>query len=202
MGAPRAVLLLAALLALCAPAWAAPTAPTAVPPEVAVYVKVDELAVLWGFRDKDTGAYPQPGDPRYEEYRLRWQTLVHEVFRQIRLRVPRHITIRPATQGDPAGLHVDVTVADMSTTCAGHDYYKYLWVRTYQDDGITTNWDGLGVRSDTVVERSMDAPQRVKADLDAWVQIWGQVPYLRVTRDATPARPAPAPANGAEAPAP
>ncbi len=185
----RRISLILAVLLLAAPAWAA-GGRAAPAPAVEIYVKVDDLAVLWGFRNKETGLPPKQGEPGYEPYRKRWQTLIQEVFREIRKRVPANVRLIPATsETQRAGVRVDMTVADIATSCSSNEYYKYLWVRTYQDDGTTTNWDGLGVRSSTLVKRDMDDRARVAADVDAWVQLWAQVPYLHAERNATPVDP-------------
>jgi len=175
------VILLMSVLA--APAQAMPSARGVDIPAIDIFVNVDELAVLWGFRDPKTGTHPKKGDADYPEYLKRWQVLIKEVFKEIRQRVPHSVKLLPATPDAPhTGLHIDMTVADISTSCHSEQYYKYLWVRTYQDDGLSTNWDGLGVRSDTVVKRTMDDPARVKADVDTWVQLWAQLPYLHLVR--------------------
>ena len=188
----RYVSLILAFVLFAAPAWAArdraiPSVPL---PAVEIYVKIDAMAVLWGFRNKDTGLPPKQGEPGYDRYRERWQTLIQEVFKEIRKRVPANVKLIPATsETQHAGVRVDMTVADIATSCSSNEYYKYLWVRTYQDDGTSTNWDGLGVRSSTLVRRGMDDRERVTADVDAWVQLWAQVPYLHAWREATPVHP-------------
>jgi len=190
---PLVNLILFTVLALLWPNAALAAGPQGTRPALEIYVKVDEMAVLRGFRNKETGLFPKAGEPLFDAYNKRWQTMVSEVFKEIRRRVPRHVAILPATGKEQnTGMHIDVTVADMSTSCDSVDYYKYLWVRTYQQDtGVTTNWDGLGVRSQQVVRSDMTDREKVRGDIDAWVQIWAQVPYLHLAElPATPDVPA------------
>ena len=77
----RPVLRLAALtLVVATTVSAAPVEPPPIP--VAVYVNVDEAALLWPFRDPKTGLFPEPGDARYEEYRELWGKAISQELDQ------------------------------------------------------------------------------------------------------------------------
>lgn len=171
---------------------------------VAVYVNVDEMSALWPFRDPETGTFPGPGDPGHEAYQARWNEVIAHAFEQLRRRVPPEFELIAANDPDaPYALKIDVWIADMSTSCNAPTFYKYLWVRTYPGaGGIVTNWDGLGVRSDTLVSVEMTESERRLADLDAWVELWAQVPYLhlRIAPEEAPQdAPEAAPPAGSEA---
>jgi hypothetical protein len=182
------------LAALAPPAAAAPPAPV----PVAVYVNVDEMSVLWPFRDPKTRAFPAPGEPGREAYLARWNEVINQAFKELRRRVPAQFDLVAARDPNaPYAIKIDVWIADLATTCDAPTFYKYLWVRTYPGrDGFITNWDGLGVRSQTLVDVQMAEAKRRRADLDSWVELWAQVPYLHVAPappKAQPEEPAPAP---------
>lgn len=195
-----AVACLAGVLPLAAPAAAAP--PKGTP--VAVYVNVDEMAALWPFRDPKTGAFPGPDDPGREAYLARWNELINVAFLELRRRVPAEFELVAARDPDaPFGIKIDVWIADLATTCNAPTFYKYLWVRTYPGrDGFITNWDGLGVRSQTLIDVQVPEADRHRADLDAWVELWAQVPYLHLQpappRTAPPEPPAASPGTGSD----
>jgi len=163
-----------------APATPAAAAPGTLP--VAVYVNVDEMAVLWPFRDPESHAFPGAGEPGHEAYMARWNQVIAQAFRELRRRVPREFDLIAARDPDaPYALKIDVWIADLATDCNAPTFYKYLWVRTFPGrDGVITNWDGLGVRSQTLVNVETEEAERRRADLDAWVELWAQVPYLHV----------------------
>lgn len=151
---------------------------------VAVYVNVDEMSTLWDYRDAETGAFPEPGDARYDEYSTQWKSLIELAFREIRRRTPGNFMLFPSTAPDePHAIRITVWIADLATSCNAPTYYKYLWARTPTvDEEYTTNWDGLGVRSDTLIDSGMPKPQRARADLEGWAELWSQVPYLHVRK--------------------
>lgn len=171
------------LAVACAAGLAAPA--TAAPPasqSVAVYVNVDEMSALWPFRDPETHAFPKEGEPGREAYLKRWNDVINHAFRELRRRVPADYALVAARDPDaPYALKIDVWIADLATSCGAPTFYKYLWVRTFPGrNGVITNWDGLGVRSTTLVSTEMPEADRHGADLDAWVEMWAQVPYLHV----------------------
>jgi len=159
-------------------------------PTVGVYVNVDEVAALWPYRDPKTGALPKAGDAAYPAYLKHWQALIQQAFREIRQRVPREFDIFPATAADqPFTVRIEVRLADMRTHCGAQEFYKYLWVRVPKDAKLVTNWDGLGVRSSTLVSAAMGDAERTRAHVDSWVELWAQVPYLHVAPRAGNSRP-------------
>jgi hypothetical protein len=176
LGAALAALAVAPTIA----ASAAPKGPDTVP--VAVYVNVDEMSALRPFRDPETHTLPGPGDTGYEAYIALRDRVLEEAFAELRRRVPKRFKLFPALEPvAPHALKIDMWIADLATTCSAPTYYKYLWVRTTPTQtGFATNWDGLGVRSETIVSFEMAPRQRLRADLDAWVELWSQVPYLHV----------------------
>jgi len=189
---------LALALAALAPAGAAAAEdkpPGRIP--VAVYVNVDEMSALWPFRDTDSGTFPKEGEAGYVLYRAAWEAVIEQAFTELRRRMPQGFVLLPArSREQPYAFKIDVWIADMATTCDAPTYYKYLWVRTHTREGpFATNWDGLGVRSDTVIHRDMPILDRNRADVDAWIELWARVPYLHLTPpgDRTPDAPAPAP---------
>ncbi len=169
-------------LALVLASWWLPTRAVAVAaPSVGVYVNIEELAALWPHRNGDTGQFPQKGEPGYEAYRSQWQLLITEAFTEIRKRVPRSFNILPITGPDQNfDVKLEVWIADMRTTCNSPDAYKYLWVKSGKGDGVVSNWDGLGVRSNTLISLNMAPHQRLKANTDSWTELWAQVPYLHL----------------------
>jgi len=175
------------LASLAAPAAAAP--PRSLP--MAVYVNVDEMAALWPFRDPKTHKFPGPDDPGREAYLARWNEVIGRAVRELRRRVPPEFDLVAARDPNaPYAIKIDVWIADLATTCDAPTFYKYLWVRTYPgQSGVLTNWDGLGVRSQTVIDAQAAPGVMHRADLDAWVELWAQVPYLHLQ----PAPPQPAP---------
>jgi hypothetical protein len=177
----RPALLAAAVLLLPVLASGAPEARPKVP--VAVYVNVDEMSALWPFRNPETGVFPKPGEAGYDAYRAVWEAVIGETLKEVRRRVPKEFVLLPARSSDqPYVIKIDLWIADLATSCGAPTYYKYLWVRTRQrGDGYATNWDGLGVRSDTLVDVAMPPPAFRSANGDAWVELWAQVPYLHVT---------------------
>jgi hypothetical protein len=191
-------LVLGALFAPVPAARAAGEAPPG-PIPVAVYVNVDEMAALWPFRDPDTGAFPQEGTPEYAPYRAAWGQVIEQTFRELKRRMPQGFLLLPArSREQPYAFKIDVWIADMATSCDAPTYYKYLWVHTRTREGLfATNWDGLGVRSETLIHRNMPILERNRADVDAWVELWAQVPYLHLTPhdpDTPQEKPAPTPA--------
>jgi hypothetical protein len=178
----RSALLGLACLACVAPlaAPAAAAGPKSMP--VAVYVNVDEMSALWPFRDPKTRAFPRTGEPGREAYLARWNEVINRAFMELRRRVPPEFDLVAARDPNaPYAIKIDVWIADLATTCDAPTFYKYLWVRTYPGrDGFVTNWDGLGVRSQTVMDVQMAQADFHRADLDAWVELWAQVPYLHV----------------------
>jgi hypothetical protein len=179
----RLVPALLGLLALLAPLTAfAAEAPVPARVPVAVYVNVDEMAALWPFRDSETGAFPKEGEDGYVLYRTAWGAVIEQAFAELRRRMPQGFILLPARSTEqPYAFKIDVWIADMATSCDAPTYYKYLWVRTHTKQGpFATNWDGLGVRSDTLIHRDMPILDRNRADVDAWVELWAQVPYLHL----------------------
>jgi hypothetical protein len=179
------LLLVALVLGAVSPAGAAEIKPQwtgQVPVEL--YVNVDDMSALWPFRDDETGAVPREGEENYDAYRERWQTLVTSVFEQLRPRVPRHYKIVAArTEELTAPLRIGVWVADMQTSCSAPTYYKYLWVQISQPEPLfASNWDDLGVRSEAIIDMNLPKDRRDRADLESWMELWGQVPYLHVRK--------------------
>jgi hypothetical protein len=185
--------------------WAIPAGPALAAPKdlpVAVYVNVDEMAALSPFRDPETHAFPGPGEPGREAFAARWSEVIGRAFRELRRRVPPEFDLIAARDPDtPYALKIDVWIADLATSCNAPTFYKYLWVRTFPgEEGIVTNWDGLGVRSATVVDIGMEPAERSSADLDAWVELWAQVPYLHLRLLQPGEVPEPGPEQGPSAP--
>lgn len=179
------------------PAEAADREPAPVP--VAVYVNVDEMSELWPFRDPDTGAFPKEGTPEYAPYRAAWGQVIGQAFRELERRMPKGFALLPArSESQPYAFKIDVWIADMATSCDAPTYYKYLWVRTHTREGpFATNWDGLGVRSETLIRVDMPIRERYRADTDAWIELWAQVPYLHLApRREAPEEPPPAAGAG------
>ena len=149
---------------------------------VGVYVNVDEMAALWPYRDGESGDVPRPGDEGFPAYKERWQNLVQAALKEIRRRVPRHIPVLPATgPTQDFAVKISIWIADIATHCSSPEFYKYIWVRTQQSvEGVATNWEGLGVKSQTLLSTKMDKATRARADLDSWVELWSKVPYLHL----------------------
>jgi len=187
VGRRRRLALLGAAVLLPALAWGAPAPRLAVP--VAVYVNVDEMSVLWPFRDPETGVLPAPGAEGYDAYHAVWERVITQTLTEVRRRVPKDFVLLPARSPDqPYAIKIDLWIADLATSCGAPTFYKYLWVRTRQsDDGYATNWDGLGVRSTTLLDVAMPSTAMREAEVDAWVELWSQVPYLHVVPVVTPA---------------
>ncbi|MDH4228220.1 MAG: hypothetical protein OEW11_00555 [Nitrospirota bacterium] len=158
---------------------------------VEIYVNIDEMAALWKFRDDKTGVLPAEGTPEREAYREKWMALSAEVLAEARKRIPRQYKVVPAAGKElHAPLRLGVFLADIQTSCNAPTYYKYLWVRIWQEgDAFATNWDGLGARSETVADTRSPADKLLRDGLRSWTEVWGQVPYLRV-RDRTEKTPA------------
>lgn len=180
---------------LAAPGVVAAGPEPGAPVPVAVYVNVDELSALWPFRDTETGAFPAPEDPKYAAFREAWSGVIAEAVGELRRRMPKEFLLFPArSPEDPYAMKIDVWVADLQTGCGAPTFYKYLWVRTHtRGAAVATNWDGLGVRSDTLVDTGMPPRARDRADAQAWVELWSRVPYLHLRPLAPGERAAPGP---------
>lgn len=166
---------------------------------VGVYVNVDEMHALWPHRDEKTGLFPKKGEPGFEEYKAQWQALINQAFGEIRKRVPRNLPLFPATSKDqPFALKISFWVADMPVSCGANTFYKYFWVTTKQvDPTYTTNWDGLGVKSDRLISLEMDQETQNANDLLSWVELWSKVPYLHVMKSGQDYTPIPQQAGDA-----
>ncbi|MFQ5508423.1 MAG: hypothetical protein ACE5FN_03705 [Leptospirillia bacterium] len=149
---------------------------------VGIYVNFDEMAPLWPHRSGENDQFPVEGEEGFEDYQKTWNNLFERVMAEITLRVPRRYQLMPITEVNPPyPVNLRIWIGDVATSCDAPTYHSYLWVRTKPEvTGFRTNWDGLGVSSETLVDVTHSPKRRLQEALDSWVETWSQVPFLQI----------------------